>query len=332
MTILGLVAIGIITLMIRQNRNYHSEESQLEILANTSNAVRSITYLLRMAGCGCCKSFCPPHNETLDGANCGFNNVLTISNRSDGSDKLTIITAIHYSGKLAADSPAGNTTLRVEDNEADEFDTNLKRFLTLAPSHKSLFYEITNIENNPLVLTLNRPVKAAAGDRIYRVQAYTIALDTDDINNNGESSDDLDLNHNRAPDLYIYDNLTQATDSAGSLVAENIEDLQFRYAWDTNQNGVIDSNEWQDAPTGTDLSRIIAVRVFILARSRRPDRDFIDTHDDSPAQTGRQYIIADHTITLDCNDENGLDSPYDHHYHRNLTVSTITLRNLDLDQ
>jgi len=317
--------------MVAQNKTFHTEETQIDISANSGLALQNISHILRMAGSGCRDDFPPYHNNSLSGQNCDFNNILTIANRTDRSDKLTVIAAIRYSGKIGSDSPPGTDTITFNHVDNDEFNTEYKKYFSIAPSRKQLFYEITSIESGENGITLSRPISAHSGDRIYRVNAYTIALDTDDIDNDGDINDDFDLNHNNAPDLYIYNNASRSyVHSSNDLRAEGIEDLQFRYGIDTDNNNTVDNDEWLDSPATGEIGEIVAVKVFILARSIYPDREYIDTHDDNPSQPGKQYVIADHTITLDSNDGNGINSNYDHHFHRSLMIRTVALRNMHL--
>jgi len=71
-----------------------------------------------------------------------------------------------------------------------------------------------------------------------------------------------------------------------------------------------------------DPDEVRVVRVFILGRTLRPDPNFEDPNN--------SYTVADHVIALDTSDANGIDSAFDHHYHRQLLVETVMVRNLNL--
>jgi len=311
--------------MVSQNKSYHSEEALIDTQANGRIAMDRVTKILMMAGSGCKDSFPPAKATTFNGQNTDFTNILTISNRTDGPDKLTVIAAIRLAGTIASDSASGTKKINPTGVETTFFDTGFKKYLTVVPSHKQLLYAITTKEATEY--TLNDPIEAYTGDRIYRVNAYTIALDYDtDMDNDGSNTDDLDKNGNNAPDLYIYNNASRNyVHTSNDLMAEGIEDIQFRYAWYDSSNNIV----WEDAPD-TTAHTIIAIQVFILARTLHPDKDFRDIHDDDTATTGKQYVIADHTITLDTDDTNGISTDHDHHFHRNLLVNTIVLRNMNL--
>lgn len=52
-------------------------------------------------------------------------------------------------------------------------------------------------------------------------------------------------------------------------LAENIEDLQFKYGIDSNADGVVADTEWKDAPLSTDIDLIRLVRITVVARTSR---------------------------------------------------------------
>ena len=65
------------------------------------------------------------------------------------------------------------------------------------------------------------------------------------------------------------------------IIAENIEDLQFAYAVDANQDGVIDGStdmltddDFQDIPVAANYSRIRAVRINILTRTDKASTSY----------------------------------------------------------
>ena len=60
--------------------------------------------------------------------------------------------------------------------------------------------------------------------------------------------------------------------------------------------------------------------MYILIRSGNPDPDYRDN------QT--TYNIVNHTINLETNDSNGINSKYDWHYRRRLIELNIVPRNL----
>jgi hypothetical protein len=168
-----------------------------------------------------------------------------------------------------------------------------------------------------------------AGDNVFGVHAYTITLDQMgsaflDIDHDGSVAD---RDGDQVPDLYIYGNtrdLVQDTDLAGAgqanvstaEVAEGIEALQFEFGWDDNENGEIEDAEFIDDPTGSE-DEVRAVRVYLLSRTLKADPNYTDPN--------TQYTLGlnppNHTLTL---------TEEDRHYHRQLFVETVMVRNMNL--
>ncbi len=80
-------------------------------------------------------------------------------------------------------------------------------------------------------------------------------------------------------------------------VAENIQDLQIQYTED--------GNSWLDTPN--DGNEVQGIRFFLLARSAERDKDYVDR---------RTYTYAGQTA-----------GPFNDHYHRKLSESTVWIRN-----
>jgi type IV pilus assembly protein PilW len=67
----------------------------------------------------------------------------------------------------------------------------------------------------------------------------------------------------------MYQNLL--TDTAGSAVADGIVQLQAQYGYDTSGDGSIQTAEWTNAAPA-DWTKVIAVRMAVLARSAEPEK------------------------------------------------------------
>jgi prepilin-type N-terminal cleavage/methylation domain-containing protein len=92
--------------------------------------------------------------------------------------------------------------------------------------------------------------------------------------------------------------------SGRQLLAEGIEAIEYAYAYDYDDDGLIDT--WT-----VDISRpsaIKAIQIWILARANRPDRKYVNTH---------QYTMNGNTI-----------GPFDDHFRRWLLTEIISCRNL----
>ncbi|MEW6442521.1 MAG: PilW family protein [bacterium] len=330
----GVLVIGIAGGYVVQKRSYEGEAGLRDMQLNARLATDQVTRLIRNAGLGCRENFPPYANEPIQGSHRSASGVFTAENHSDGPDVLSVVTALGSRALIQADA-SDSTVLRLDmppEEVLNEFNPPTLRYVYIAPWDENRFLRILAIAGSDVTLSAPRTVRA--GDKMFRVNLYTIMVDQKDkatphdLDGDTSSSDDRD--GDGIPDLVIFDN-TQDLDLAdGPLaeVAEGIEDLQFQYGWDADESGVIDPAEYVDDPTGNE-ERIRAVRVFILARSLLPEPNHRDLGDvqDPPSYS---YTLADHTIQLDTSDADGIDSDFDYRYHRHLLVETVMVRNRNL--
>jgi len=91
-------------------------------------------------------------------------------------------------------------------------------------------------------------------------------------------------------------------------VAQGIEDMQFEFGFDANGNGIADYFvEYGAMPTVTNLAKITAVRVHLLARSSDPDQNYLNQ---------KTYTLASQTR-----------GPFNDKFHRRAQSSIVLLRN-----
>jgi type IV pilus assembly protein PilW len=146
--------------------------------------------------------------------------------------------------------------------------------------------------------------------------AFAYAYDYDD----GEPPENLDRRLDTSPGGHVI----WAVDSDDDKFLDRI--------LDTNDDGVIDGN---DTPGGQDLigmaweagyvpiSRIRAVRIWLLARTRVPLRNYTDT---------ATYIVGDKHIDARDTNRDGVVNTSDKqdNYKRRLLTATVKCRNLGL--
>ena len=89
-------------------------------------------------------------------------------------------------------------------------------------------------------------------------------------------------------------------------IAENIEDLQLQYGVDSDNDGRPD--QWYAGSNVPNWSNVIAVQIFLLARSAKMEKDYNNAH---------VYSFADRPAPHSYNDQ----------YHRLLLQRSVTLRN-----
>jgi len=289
LVILAVIVVGVFGVVITQNKAYHSEEAIIDMQANAQIAMQRISRVIRMTGFGCKDSFGTDFvsgNLTTQGdvAPNPTTSLMIVSNQGVNAaatpDQLTIVSAFKYVGKITAIPAANQITLDSVGGTLNSGEPE-KSYIFFYPSSPQTFETLTNITGNTITTSNNLDVQI--NDLVYQVQAYTIRL----VNGN------LRLDENIDPS------------SASLDVAENIEDLQFQYGVDTDNNGHLDS--WVDTPA--NIRQVKATRIFILARTANPDREYTDHN---------TYTLAGTTI-----------GPFNDHFHRYLLETTIMMRNLN---
>ncbi len=307
LVILSVISIGAITAITGQNKFYHSEEDLIEMQMASKVAMDRISFLVRMAGVGCRDSF---GNDLKNGNMATFGNpapdpltsMFIITNNAVGTpDQLTFAGAVRYVGQIT--SIPTNDKFIMHCNETPKVSaTPAKSNIFISPQDDNQFRPITaitsgvnptvtfaptlsNIDRNEMVNFLNASPPLEA--RVYQVQAFTIRVVTT----------------NSIPSLRIDDNID--TSGIDLDIIDNVEDLQFQYGFDTDNNGTIET--WTDFTN--DIANIRAVRFFLLLRSANRDREY-NTNGDT-----KTYTLAESNLNFSDN------------FHRLLVESTVILRN-----
>ena len=89
-------------------------------------------------------------------------------------------------------------------------------------------------------------------------------------------------------------------------IARGVEDLQIEFGIDTNGDAAAD--QYLADPTAVELGRVVAIRVFLLARSVEPQ---VGYHNSKSYQLGNRPVITP-----------------DDNFYRRVYTATITTRNL----
>jgi len=317
----GVLVIGVAGGYVLQKRTYESETGLRELQMNARVAMDQIARVVRNAGLGCRQNFPPYGSDTLQGVSRSASRVLTAQNRTNGPDTLHVVTGL--ASRTRVDLSAEANVFRLA--SVDGFDLGSGRYIYIAPWENNRFQQVQAISDHDVTVSESRPV--FAGYKVFRVNLYTITLDSEsrdtalDVDGDGSTADYFGDADEWIPNLCIFDNTENLSDESLAQIAEGIEDLQFRYGWDADESGFIEDDEYLDDPVGNE-DRIRAVRIYLLVRSLRPDPHFTD---DSGS-----YAVADRTIVLDTNDANGIHSDFDHRYRRQLFVKTVMIRNRNL--
>jgi hypothetical protein len=254
--------------------------------------------------------------------------------RDNGPDVLTVVSGLRRRTEVETVGADHVVLAEIENpNGVPYFNVDKNRYIFFSPQGDNQYIQVLAVDEITREVRLSAPCATLGnefcsirqGDNVFRVNAFTITLDESrgtvyDVDWDGSN---LDSDVDAVPDLYIYRNasdLIPDSDIAGAgqsnvstaEVAEGIEDLQFRFGWDANENGEIEDVEFVDDPTGNE-EEVRAVRVYLLSRSLSPNPNYTDTR--------TAYTLANHTINLNADDR---------HYHRQLFEETVMVRNMNL--
>ena len=293
--VIGFVLISAATATyIAQNRSYIAQESVSEINTQSKIAHDLIANAIKGAGYGI------PANMSQDPIN-GFTTTITpVDGGAGASDAITIVGGFRRVGELWPQGGGPGTTTCPADAPLDATIVNVVYTgnAVLNAGDRS-FLSIDGIDflvvascpgsNNDCTganINLDRPLlqdfplldttgngDCDVGRPVYLIEDITFCVDANSM---------LRRIRRNA-------NIAGCTGTAGSdddVIAENIEDLQFAYAVDADNDGQIDDLnnnnmldgldfvDGNDAAIAADPSIIRAVRVNVLARADRPDVNY----------------------------------------------------------
>jgi hypothetical protein len=203
---------------------------------------------VRMAGFGSVWNVFPPEHLpflTLGGL---FPDVINPkdneNNVGQNDDQITIIGAFEQVSTLSL-STDGSDTIELAGGANEEFNLLTRRYLCIGGLETHI---VRWIDGNTMTLDGNLLFNHAAGTPVFKVKAIRYRLRWD----------------NRNPSMPVLTR-EDLTDGGGSqVVAENIENLQFRY--------VLEDGSESDSPA--DPSEIRMVRVTVHARTSISDPEF----------------------------------------------------------
>lgn len=343
----GLLVTGIVSGYVVQKRSYEDESGMIDMQMNGRLAMNRVAEVIRNAGLGCMDNFPPKNNEEIVGAFAEYKRVFTVEDNNNRPDVLTVVSG-RRSRTVVESLGADHVVLEEIENPngVPFFDLDKNRYIFFSPQGENQFLEVLGVDPSTRVVKLSAPCTTLdnefcsirEGDNVFRVNAFTIALDQNgsgsvylDVDQDGV---DVDGDGDGVPDLYIYSNTSDLIPdldaaSAGQVnvstaeAAEGIEALQFRFGWDMDGDGEIylddenqDADEFVNDPTGNE-DDIRAVRIYLLARSLLPDPNYAKNNPDE----SKTYTLANYNLTV---------SGDLLRYHRQLFVETVMVRNLNL--
>jgi prepilin-type N-terminal cleavage/methylation domain-containing protein len=245
MVISAILIAAIYRTFISQQKTYVVQEQVADMQQNARVAINRMMREIRMAGFGNVSSVLPI--VTIDGT---FNNIINPSNDKDNikgqhDDQITIIGAFEKVSVLATDHAAGANIIQLSNLSKDDFDPDSnKKYICIGGLES---YIVMNIDVSKKEVTLNGNLMNShkPGIPVFKIKAITYKLNL----------------QKGVPVLEREDN----TDGGGGQdIAENIENLQFRY--------ILDDESESDLPA--DPSKIRLVRVTVNARTGISDLEF----------------------------------------------------------
>jgi len=326
LAILGIVVVGVMGVIISQNKAYYGEEELIDMQLNANVAIDRLSREIRMAGFGCKDNI--ENGISINGTTytmvLNHTNIDTASDTSTSikADQLTVLSALEKVSDIDKDS-SGATTYNsstiflktfTDSGGTPYFSSSAddKKYCYISPSTSQIFFTVTSTNAGNSSITVDTTTEVSEYDQIFRLRAYSYLINISSASN--------------MPGLY-----RRIENTAANEVAEGIEDLQFQFGWDIDGDGTFNptsSGDWKNTLASGESDKVIAIRIIILAITLHPDREFTDIYDDDSATSGRQYIQADHAITY--YPAASRNTPYDEHYHRHRLESMVFIRNLNL--
>ncbi len=248
MAISAILTAALYRTFIGQHRTYTVQEQVVDMQQNVRVAISRMMREIRIAGFGNAWNILPPYGLSFSAIDGPFSYI--INPRDDRNmiigqhdDQITIIGAFEKVDELAV-ATDGNRIIQLKGNVL-QFDTANRKYLCIGGLETHV---VTGISGNTITLDSNLLFNHAEKTPVFKVKAIRYRLRPD----------------NRDPNMPVLTR-EDLTDGGGSqVVAENIENLQFRY--------VLEDGSESDSPA--DPSEIRMVRVTVHARTGSSDLEF----------------------------------------------------------
>jgi prepilin-type N-terminal cleavage/methylation domain-containing protein len=224
---------------IDQQKTYTVQEQVADMQQSVRVGIDQVTRQIRMAGYGLGETILASFG--VSDIN-GFTNIFTpgnnVNNIGNNDDSITIIIAVEVA-KLTETVAQGSSVLKVSNGE--DFNSDKQKYLCLNGVNN---YLVQSVSGN--IITLATPLSEGhlIDEPVFLIKAVTYKLTSDTTNPN-------------IPILVKNDN----TGDGDQVIAENIEDLQFRY---TLADGSV-----TDSPANPEDIRIVCANI--KARTKMAD-------------------------------------------------------------
>ena len=248
LVISSILTAGLYRMFVSQQTSYATQEQVVDMQQNVRVAINQMIREIRMAGFSGKGDNAPGINDIINvfkNVN-GFTSIITPVDETtvDGitHDQITVLAAYDFVSTLAAPTDKTVAPLTLILHGSAPFDGDKQKYLCLGGQY---LYQVDSAAGNTVTLKDTNPLGEdhAQGDTVFMVKAitYGLRMDADGV----------------TPVLFRNEN----TDGGRQPLAENIENLQFRYL-------LADGSE-SDAPA--DPTQIRGVRITVTARTQRSD-------------------------------------------------------------
>ena len=296
-TITVLAMAAVYTSFIVQQRSFTTQDQVAETEVSSKISFNMLVNDIRTAGFGYPDDEAPVINTTftavINATDSGINN---------GPDTLTLVGGFRQIATLQNATTVGSDQIMITYTGSTEFNSIIAPISnrTNLSIEGLTFATITNCTlvggtcDDAAAITLDRGVDRAIpqGRPVYLVEdvTYRIAADANGVNN--------------LEKVWWINNPPSTTD----VLANNIDDLQFAYGVDTDDDGLIDI--YRDNPLAAD--KVINIRASVLARTANEDQTL--------APSTKPYFAAG--ITLENN-----TTPDTDRFRRRIWSMEVALRN-----
>ncbi len=291
-----MIAVGISIVLIAgasgtyivQNRSYVAQESVSEINTQSKVSHDLIANDLKSAGFGA------PSDLNLDPINT-LTDIITLDDRTWESDSITIVGGFRMIGTIwpsgggtgmacPATVSLGATQVNIEYSGTEGPNLTDKRYISIDGIN---FAQVSNCAISGTscgssitldrALTQNFPLQDTDSDGfcdegrpVYLIEDVSFCVD-------------YEMNLRRIRRNKLPGTCMGIDTSDDEVIAENIEDLQFAFAVDANDDGetddqngdaIINGDDFIDGGTISDTSTITAARINILARAKNADVNY----------------------------------------------------------
>ncbi len=224
---------------IDQQKTYTVQEQVADMQQSVRVGIDQVTRQIRMAGYGLGETILASFGVTDIN---GFTNIFTpgnnVNNIGNNDDSITIIIAVEVA-KLTETVAQGSSVLKVSNGE--DFNSDKQKYLCLNGVNN---YLVQSVSGNTITLATPLSEGHLIDEPVFLIKAVTYKLTSDTTNPN-------------IPVLVKNDN----TGDGDQVIAENIEDLQFRY---TLADGSV-----TDSPANPEDIRIVCANI--KARTKMAD-------------------------------------------------------------